>query len=157
MDLHIDRFFEEQNELIGHAVSYHLMIEGLLERLLVRTLANPPGIDLDRMMFARKLSKVHSLGLVDEPTFKILRKMNALRNKFAHQLGFSPTFEEVHALIVEAGISGVDFSDGVDAPDISYARSLDYDVAMLLNALFRNVFLDLAMAQKQDFWEGIIA
>jgi hypothetical protein len=156
MNIHFEQFFEEKNELIAEIVSYHLMIEGLLERLLLKTLANPSVLDFDRIMFSGKLEMVRAMGLMDQPIFNLLKKLNALRNKFAHQMGFYPTFEAIHELVVEAGKAGVDFSDNVDTPDIEYARSLKYDVAMLLNVLYRNVFFEIAMAQGEEFWQDII-
>ena len=157
MNPHFENFFAENSAHISDVVSYHLTTEALLERMLLRKLADPTALDFERMMFAQKLSLVRALGLIERPIFELLRKMNTLRNKFSHKLGYSPTFEEIHALVVEAGRAGVDFSDGIDAPDPGYARSLNYDHAGLFNALFRNVFYEIAWEQGEDFWQEVLA
>lgn len=157
MNPHFEDFFSENSAHISDVVSYHLTTEALLERIVIRNLADSTALDFDRMMFAQKLSLVRALGLIERPIHEILRKMNKLRNKFSHEPGYSPSFEDVHALVVEAGRAGVGFTDGIDSPDPSYARSLNYDQSGLLNALFRNVFYEIAWKQGEGFWQEFLA
>lgn len=83
-----------------------------------------------------------------------MKELNRLRNRFVHEITYDPSFDEVHAITVEAGRAGVDFSDGLDSPDLRYVKSLSYDRYMLMNALFRNVFCALVWSQGREFWNG---
>lgn len=154
-DPHIDEFFGVTNALIGEVLTYHLNLEGLLEQMLRKKLPDPSALNFDRMMFAEKASMACAFGLIGRPVYNAVRKLNNLRNKFAHNFGYSPTFEEIHALAKEAGAAGVEFTDGVDS-DVEYAKSLNYTASDLLNATFRNVFFHIAYEQGEDFWHGII-
>ncbi|MFX1521841.1 MAG: hypothetical protein ACFFCD_18200 [Promethearchaeota archaeon] len=153
----IEDFFKENDPLIADIVSYHLRLEGLLEKILKENLREPNVLDFERMMFAQKASLACAIGKLDRPLYEVIKSLNSLRNKFVHQMDFMPTFEEIHELIVSAGRAGVDFSDGIDSNDTKYVRSLNYNEGMLLNSLFRNVFYDVAWRQGEDFWKDILA
>jgi hypothetical protein len=153
----LEDFFEGNNPLIADVVTYHLRLESLLEKILKEYLVEPEVLDFDRMMFAQKASFACAIGKIERPLYEVLKRMNSLRNKFAHRMDFKPSFDQIHDLIVLAGKAGVDFSDGIDCEDPKYARSLNYNVEMLLNSLFRNVFYDVAMRQDETIWSDIIA
>jgi hypothetical protein len=152
MDPHFENYFNQTNEQLGQVLSYHLNLEGLLSLMIERAVPNPEALVLDRMMFARKAALCRALGLISHQEYSILQRLNGIRNRTAHRLGYRPSFEEVHAVVVEAGRAGIDFSDSIDQCDAAGARDLGYDTALLLNTLFRNTFYWIASHQDEDLW-----
>ena len=152
-----EEYFEVNNSLISDVVTYHLRLEALLEIMLKELTPNPNFRRIERMTFSQKAKAVFDENLIDEPLYEVVRKLNLLRNNFAHQLNYSPDFEDVHAIVVKAGNAGVDFSDGIDVDDLEYVCSLNYDAYMLMNALFRNVFFEIACMQEDSFWQDILS
>ncbi len=118
----------------------------------------PEALDLDRMMFARKAALCRALGVISEQEYSVIKKLNSIRNRAAHRIGYQPSFEEVHAIIVEAGCAGIDFSDGVDVCSIDDAKNvLGYGTESLLNTLFRNTFYWIASNQSEELWLNLIS
>jgi len=50
----IEDFFKKNDHLIADVVSYHLRLEGLLEKILKENLREPSVLDFERMMFAQE-------------------------------------------------------------------------------------------------------
>ncbi|MGC5796964.1 hypothetical protein [Sphingomonas sp. NFX23] len=69
----------------------HLFLDHVLTRTLEEALTKPDEIRLDRMSFSAKLDLCSALGLIDEGTVKMVRRINRLRNDISHDLNF-----EVH-------------------------------------------------------------
>ena len=152
---HFEKFFEERGDFLGRVLDYHLILEGLLAAMIEKVIAHPEVLDLERMFFSQKLMLCRALELISDAEFHLLKKMNALRNRFAHRLGYQVNFSDIHTLVREAGAAGIDFSDSVDATDIDSAKSMGYDANMLLNALFRNTFYWIASNQSEDLWREL--
>jgi hypothetical protein len=141
-------FIDNNEPLIGIIVIYHLQLEGLIDNILEENLVEPGVLDFERMMFVQKASLACAIGKIDLKVFEVIKKLNALRNKFSHQLDFTPSFEELHELIVSANQAGVDFSeDGIYSSDPNFAKKLVYHEETLLNMLYRNIFNNVAGRQ----------
>lgn len=153
----LEEFFDNNNPLISDVIVWHLRLESLITELLRRLPAEFSEAKIRKMTFSRKAKILYEQGELTKPLYRVIQKMNRLRNAYAHDLGFEPECEFVHSIIVMAGAAGVDFSDAIDNSDPSYAKSLNYDHYMLMNSLFRNVFYDVAWAQGEDFWKHILA
>ena len=119
---------------------------------------NPEAFDLERMSFYQKATLCRALGSISSQEYSVLKQLNGIRNRAAHRLGYYPTFEDVHAIIVGAGRAGIDFSDCVDQHNVIAAKEvLGYDTDLLLNTLFRNTFYWIASNQDEELWQNLTA
>jgi len=90
----------DASPLITYIISNHLWLEHLLIRSLFAALPKPEalfqhGTPSFPMLVA--LCEAHSI--IESDFAEVLRKVNALRNKFAHRLSFEPKEAEVEALL----------------------------------------------------------
>lgn len=153
MNVHFDNFFNQAYGQLGEILGYHLNLEGLLSIMIEHAVPNPEVLNLDRMTFSQKVTLCRALGLISSQEYSVLRKLNRIRNRAAHRIGYYPSFIDVHAIIVEAGRAGIDFSDCVDQYDVDDAKEiLGYDTDLLLNTLFRNTFFWIASNQDEELW-----
>lgn len=155
MKPHVGNFSALPNEHLGAVLTYHLNMEGLLIEILKKRLPNPDVLDFNRIMFSQELVLCRALGAITDKHFELLKKMNTLRNKFAHQLGHTTNFDEILSLVHQAGDAGIDFSDEVNALSATEAQAMGYDVWTLLNTLFENTFYWLASNQDGDTWQEL--
>ena len=85
--------------IIAHVVATHLWIEHLLIRSLAAVLPRPDAIFSRRPpSFAALVDLAEALEVVAPDFADVLRRVNALRNKFAHRISFEPEAEEIQAL-----------------------------------------------------------
>lgn len=74
-----------------HVIAVHLWLEHLLVECLKVVVPNPAPLFQDRGMgFAQLVSLCEAHQVVSKALAEILRKVNGLRNKCAHQLTFNP-------------------------------------------------------------------
>jgi hypothetical protein len=90
----------DANPLIEYVISNHLWLEHLLVRCLRNVLPNPDALFRSRSPVFPLLVDLCEAHCIIGPDFaNVLRKVNALRNKFAHRMSFEPDLEEVEALL----------------------------------------------------------
>jgi hypothetical protein len=90
----------DANPFIAYVISNHLWIEHLMILCLQNVLPNPDAIFRPRGPSFTLLVNLCEAHCIIEPDFaNVLRKVNALRNKFAHRMSFEPGLEEVEALL----------------------------------------------------------
>jgi hypothetical protein len=94
--------FEEHvtgaNPVITYVLSSHLWLEHLLIRSLF-TVIPEPNVLLGRNLTFSFLVSLAEAHMIIKPDFAlVLRRVNALRNKFAHQLSFEPNDSEISEL-----------------------------------------------------------
>lgn len=73
----------------------HLYIENRLIELIKVKLVNPNAINLNDLNFPTKINLARALGLLDNKKSKLLRNLNRIRNKLAHDLNFELSDEEI--------------------------------------------------------------
>jgi len=99
MESNYDRYVMGQTMGKLHVVSVHLWLEHLLVECLKVVVPNAAPLFRDRGMgFAQLVSLCEAHEVVQRPLAEILRKVNALRNKCAHQLTFNPSDADWRAL-----------------------------------------------------------
>jgi hypothetical protein len=87
------------NPVISYALSTHLWLEHLLVRCLHTALPKPEALFKDRGVNFAVLVSLAEAHAVIEPDFaEVLRRVNSLRNKFAHRLAFEPTDVEIEGV-----------------------------------------------------------
>lgn len=99
----------------------HLWVESSLIRVLEEVLPHPEAIDLARFSFPQKLSLAVALGLVQPEYASAYLKLNALRNRVAHDLFSAITEGEQYELLQALGptlrhMSGVDNEEHKNDP-----------------------------------------
>lgn len=135
---HITELFS--NETLGAFITGHLIIESLLVQLIEIKNSNSNPFEWN---FPRKVDKCKDLNLINIQFSDFLKEMNRVRNKFAHRLGFMPTFADIFALLQMASQAGVEFSDSRVHEDIQVAMN-EYDLPDLIQELFQNTAQEIA-------------
>jgi hypothetical protein len=79
------------NPDLAYVISTHLFIEGLLNEWLESILPKPEKILADyRPSFQQLVALCQAHNLLDDDIALIIKKLNALRNKFSHNLLYRP-------------------------------------------------------------------
>lgn len=86
--------------MITYVVANHLWMEHLLLKCLDTVLKKPEAICRNgQPSFAVLISLCEAHGLIPDDVANVLRKANALRNRYAHRLAFEPDGKEIRELI----------------------------------------------------------
>jgi hypothetical protein len=96
--MHTDfrRHVLEASELARMVPATHLWVEHLLIRLLSAKLPKPEALFRDeRPRFLTLAVLAEALGITTAEHTRVLRALNTMRNKFAHELSFSPDDAEI--------------------------------------------------------------
>jgi hypothetical protein len=87
------------NSVITYVLSSHLWLEHLLVRCLHTVIPRPEALFRDRVVtFPILVSLAEGHAVIERDFAEVLRRVNALRNKFAHRLAFEPTDTEIEGL-----------------------------------------------------------
>jgi hypothetical protein len=76
----------------------HLYIDHIVSNLLLQNLANPKAVEISRIGFEHRLNLADAMRLLPERAVGMARKINALRNGFAHNLKFAITARSIQEL-----------------------------------------------------------
>jgi ribosomal protein S12 methylthiotransferase accessory factor YcaO len=124
-ETNFDKYVMGQTMGKMHVIAVHLWLEHLLVECLKVVVPNPAPLFRDRGMgFAQLVSLCEAHKVVSKALADILRRVNALRNKCAHQLTFNPHDAEWSAL--EQAIDEVAPSRGNDTGVDSLRRLADH-------------------------------
>lgn len=103
----------QSSELLAFVVTTHLWIEHHLQRALSDLLEKPDALFAERPPpFAMLVALCEAHGLLPRHEAALLLQVNALRNKFAHRLGYSPDATDVGTLL--AAVRGLEPALGTD-------------------------------------------
>lgn len=84
----------------SHVIGVHLLLEHLMVRCLHVVIPNPDALFGDRTLsFSMLISLCEAHGVVDTNLSRILRMVNAIRNKCAHKLVYHPSDSEVRNML----------------------------------------------------------
>ena len=145
--------FDETHKHLGDVITYHLFIETALQAILEEKHKHE---DICKLTFAKKTQRCRDEKLVNEGLCNLIFKMNSLRNKYAHRIGFRTNSEDIHYLIKLAAKAGVDFSDSLERLSLSQIEKMGYDLTEMMNSLFRNTFYELLYSQGEKFVERFL-
>lgn len=141
---HILSLFE--NPSMSAFITGHLIVESLLVQLIdLKGERN----DTFKKNFPSKIKLCIESNLIDTKMGDYLKKMNYLRNRLAHNLGYRLDFEEVFSLCKEAHEAGIDFSDDT----IHSNRKLSeewYGTEGIIQEIFQNTAIDLAFVMEEN-------
>jgi len=91
---YISRMRYHEDEL-GLIVKGHLLIEYIINKIIERKCKNPKIILLNRQnyTFSVKLQIVFSMGFLPQSIYRNIRRVNRIRNEFAHNL--EPNYDKI--------------------------------------------------------------
>ncbi len=125
VESNFDKYVMGQTMGKMHVIAVHLWLEHLLIECVKVVIPNPAPLFRDRGMgFAQLVSVCEAHRVVSETLADALRKVNALRNKCAHQLAFSPHDAEWSTL--DQAIEKVAPSRGDDRGVDSFRRLAEH-------------------------------
>ncbi|EPJ1885639.1 hypothetical protein [Cronobacter sakazakii] len=90
----------------------HLVVEHLLEEIVLSYDVKLKQHFLS-LTHSRKIAFINSLELIPDEVASCLQSINKMRNKFAHQLGYTPNKGELLNLIEQCSHSFDDLTDGL--------------------------------------------
>lgn len=100
------------NKFLSGLLPGHLAIEFLLKKIIGKYDEKLISF-VEKLRHAQLIDLVSELGLVNDNQKAVLRKINSLRNKLAHQISFEPTIDELKLLWREAANAFSDLTDGI--------------------------------------------
>lgn len=103
----------DNSDLLTGFVIGHLVIEHLLEKITVNYDIKKKNRFLS-FSHSKKITFTHSLNLIPDEVAECLHAINKIRNKFAHQLGYNPSKNELLHLIAQCKNSFHDMTDGLE-------------------------------------------
>jgi hypothetical protein len=75
------------NDMTGLILKGHLFIENELDNLIDNTLIKP--LKISQATFSNKIELSYSLGIIDQEWLGAFRKLNSIRNKYAHDINYN--------------------------------------------------------------------
>jgi hypothetical protein len=129
---------------VGPFITGHLVIEFLLRKLI--QIYDPALSRLaDDLNHARLIQLNYDLGTIDDSQRETLVLINKTRNKFAHQITYEPTIEELKALYILAARSFSDLTDGISQglEALKDAKSINELDEWVILELFVQISYDL--------------
>ena len=136
------------NSTMSAFINGHLIIESLLVQMIDLKLEKPDAFDAFSLNFPSKIKMCLSLGILDERITDFLLQLNTQRNKFAHQLGYKISFDDVFSLCEKAYEAGVDFSDDTIHSNRELSKEW-YDTEGVIQEIFQNTAMDLSFYMEE--------
>jgi hypothetical protein len=117
------------NHVITFVLSAHLWLEHLLIQSLRAVVPNPDAMFRDRgMPFPTLVALAEAHSVLEADFADVLRRVNALRNKFAHRLAFEPTDNEIADLLTALRDMKAPFH-------LSYVPASEREMALALSSI----------------------
>lgn len=120
----------------------HLVIENLLVESIKTKLELPAEFDPYNLSFPSKVELCISLGIIPIEKKTCYIKFNNIRNKFAHQLNYDLSHDDLFNYAKEMALAGFDFSDETIHSDKEQAKEM-YGVDLTLFEIIGHLETDL--------------
>jgi len=133
----------ENKEQLVQVLVGHLVIEYILVKIIDTYLVHTDKFDTFRLSFPEKVNICISMATFDEDLGEFLKKINKIRNNFAHKLGYKLDFKECFDLVNEAANAGIDFSDETIYTSEQKSREW-YGIEGILSEVIANTAQELA-------------
>jgi len=102
----------DDRKILGVFLSGHLAIEYLLKKLIA--IYDPALIRLsEEMTHARLIALNADIGTINRKQCEVLVRINKIRNKFAHEITYEPTVDDLKELFRMAADAFSDQTDGI--------------------------------------------
>lgn len=140
------------NENMAAFINGHLIIEALLIQFIEHKIGSTKK--LKKLNFPEKVKKCVELNYFDKKIETFLLMINDIRNNYAHNLGYSITFDELFILAQSAGKAGIDFSDETIYLNKEISKEW-YGEYGIIQETFQNTAMDLSFIMKSHGGEFI--
>ena len=100
-----------EKELLSKLLTGHLSIENKLDLMLHRLFKNEKYIKQANLRFQQKIDLILALELIPEKLGLYIKRLNSLRNKYAHRIDYELTFDDAFQLAIEGNQAGLYYSD----------------------------------------------
>lgn len=113
-----------EKEQLSKIMVGHQAIENKMDFLLRFYFSNPKYYQDSKFSFSNKTNLLMAAGIIDEKFGNFIKKLNKLRNKYAHDFNYEIDFEEAFELVNQANDANIYFSD--DTIWIDKEKSKEY-------------------------------
>ncbi len=96
-NLTVQHFIFDTKEL-DSILKAHLFIERLVDSLIEEKLDKPESFLKNQVSFNLKVDLAHSLGVLTDRLVSSIKSLNSIRNKYAHNLDYQVSFDELNSL-----------------------------------------------------------
>lgn len=102
----------EDRPILGSFLSGHLAIEYLLRKLI--SIYDPALTKIsDDLTHARLIDLNYDIGTINQTRRDVLRMINKMRNKFAHEISYQPKLDDLKQILLAASLAFTDLTDGI--------------------------------------------
>jgi hypothetical protein len=145
--IHLTSIFSD--DIISAFINGHLIIETLLVQMIDLKLMEPDAFDTFSLNFPAKTSLCRALGLIDSDMTTFLLEMNKIRNRFAHRLGHTFSFDDAFKFAQDAAKGGIEFTDDSIHMD-KRSTEESYGVKGIIQEVFQNTAQDLSFVMEEN-------
>lgn len=138
----------EERPILAVFLSGHLAIEYLLRKLI--TIYDPAlGRISDELSHAKLLALNADVGTITGKQREVLTRINKIRNRFAHEILYEPTVDELRELFDLAAVAFTDLTDGISQGVEELATSTD--VQSLENYVIQELFIQICYDLHEEY------
>lgn len=138
----------EERPILAVFLSGHLAIEYLLRKLI--TIYDPAlGRISDELSHAKLLALNADVGTITGKQREVLTRINKIRNRFAHEILYEPTVDELRELFDLAAAAFTDLTDGISQGVEELATSAD--VQSLENYVIQELFIQICYDLHEEY------
>jgi hypothetical protein len=127
MSFNPDKMFARVGEAAWHnVIQAHLYLDHIVTAIITENIPKPRALKLDRISFSQKLDLISALGVVELDVISLLRAINVMRNKMAHDIDFELGSENIDYVIkrVPSHLADIIENDSYDGPELHSRRFL---------------------------------
>lgn len=144
-------FYYSYDENLIYYIKGHLFLEFALNTIISKALKVRP----ENKNFNKKINLLFSNSLVSESMKDLLIALNRQRNKIAHKLDYTLTFDTLYELVKLSAEAGVDYSDDTIYMNKKLSEEW-YGTEGIIAELFPNTFCLLFYENEQYFEDNEI-
>jgi hypothetical protein len=102
----------ENSDFLTAYLTGHLVIESLLKKQ-VSKVHSGVGDFSENMMFSNLIELCFKMEIITQDQLSVLKAINKMRNKFAHNLRYEPSLHELKDIYIKAKNAFSDMTDGL--------------------------------------------
>lgn len=138
----------EERPILAAFLSGHLAIEYLLRKLI--TIYDPAlGRISDELSHAKLLALNADVGTITGKQREVLTRINKIRNRFAHEILYEPTVDELRELFDLAAVAFTDLTDGISQGVEELVTCTD--VQSLENYVIQELFIQICYDLHDEY------
>lgn len=144
-------FYNDYDENLIRYIKGHLFIEFAINTILEKAAQKTAS----KCTFSKKIDLLFDGNFINESEKNLLKRINYFRNRIAHRLDYTLTFDTVFELVELSAKAGVDYSEETIFRNKKLSEEW-YGITGILNELFPNTFCHLLYRNEQYFEDNEI-